>query len=247
LERLERRYEQSKARQTAIAERRAIRDRLDCTDRAMAEYFRSIGKCVDVLLMERGYHRHNRGERRRRRTPMLSKEAERYNGLAPLTRSESLAECARGGDLAAPETVLEEADRHHHETVEAVLLQSLPCAPGARSNDEAVDYVCLKMAKVRYDLAPPGSSAAEKLLTERASVCWLHLEVLESEAANFYHRREVDLPRAEFIGRQLARARARLTQALTAPARIRRLNLPLVVNRVNIGTHVNGAVQVDNR
>jgi hypothetical protein len=50
--------------------------------------------------------------------------------MVPLTRSEALAERALDGDLTARETVLKEADRHHHETVERVLLEALRPASG---------------------------------------------------------------------------------------------------------------------
>jgi len=37
-----------------------------------------------------------------------------------------------------------------------------------------------------------------------------------------------------------ARAQVRLAQVLTALANIRRLNLPIVINQVNLGAQVNG-------
>jgi hypothetical protein len=52
----------------------------------------------------------------------------------------------------------------------------------------------------------------------------------------------VDSPEAEIIDRRLARAQARLTQALTALAEIRRLNVQVVINQVHVGAPVNGAV-----
>jgi hypothetical protein len=171
---------------------------------------------------------------------MRTIEAERYpEGAVPLTQSERLAERAWGGDPAALETVLKEAERHHHETVEAVLLQAL--RPSAGPPHEApIDFVAVKLAAMRFELAPPGSSPAEKLLAERAALCWLHMELLEYEAARLFRGDGVDSPKAEIIERRLARAQARLSQALTALAKIRRLNLPIVINQVNVGGRVNG-------
>jgi len=102
----------------------------------------------------------------------------------------------------------------------------------------------VKMAKMRYDLAPPGSSAAEKVLAERAALCWLHVEILESEVASLYHRPNVDDRRAEILERRLGRAQNRLIHAMTAIARIRRLNLPMLIQQVNLG-HQSGAIQVN--
>jgi hypothetical protein len=117
MQRWEEKRERSEARQQARRaereENRALRDRLDSTDRLMAEYSKRVTKAVEAHLTALGYHRHDRGEWRRRRTPMLPIEAQRYpKGGVPLTQSEQLAERARGGDLAALETVLKEADRH---------------------------------------------------------------------------------------------------------------------------------------
>jgi hypothetical protein len=74
--------------------------------------------------------------------------------------------------------------------------------------------VSIKLIMMRGELAPPGSSAAEKLLAERATLCWLHLELLEYEAGRLFHDRQIDSPKAEIIDRRLARAQAQLTQAL---------------------------------
>jgi hypothetical protein len=57
---------------------------------------------------------------------------------------------------------------------------------------------------------------------------------------NLFYRGGADTPRAEISDRRLAPAQARLTQAVTALARIRRLNLPIVINQVNVGAQVNG-------
>jgi hypothetical protein len=206
--------EQSEARQAAIEDRKAFQDRLDTIDRTMAEYCRRVGKAVEAMLIDLGFHRHDRGQWRRRRKSMLTIEAERYpKGAVPLTLSERLAERARGGDPAALESVLQEADRHHHESVKAVLLQALTPASGPPYSDPA-DHVSIKLIMMRGELAPPGSSAAEKLLAERATLCWLHLELLEYEAGRLFHDRQIDSPKAEIIDRRLARAQAQLTQAL---------------------------------
>ena len=124
--------------------------------------------------------------------------------------------------------------------VEAVLLQALAPASGPPYSSNPADYVSIKLIMMRGELAPPGSSAAEKLLAERATLCWLHLELLEYEAARLFNHNHLDTPKAEIIDRRLARAQARLTQALTALAKIRRLNLPIVINQVNVGAQVNG-------
>jgi hypothetical protein len=238
MRRWEERRERFEAIQAAVQGRKDCCERLDAIDRAMAGYFRQIGKAVDALMAARGFHRHARGQWRRRRKPMRTIESERYpEGAVPLTQSEKLAERAWSGDPCALERILQEAERHHHETVEAVLLQALKPSAGP-PYEVPIDFVAVKLAAIRHELAPPGSSPAEKLLAERAALCWLHVELLEYEAARLFLGSDVDSPKAEIIDRRLARAQARLTQALTALAKIRRLNLPIVINQVNVGARV---------
>jgi len=229
IERMGRRESQrceAEPRQAASQDFEALRERLDSIDRTVSGYIKQIAKAVDASLTALGFHRHHRGEWQRRRKPMLAADSHRYPmGAVPLTESERLAQRARNGDAAALETVLLEAERHHHETVEAVLLQALSHGSGPPYSDR-IDYVAVKLIEMRYDLAPPGSSRAEKLLAERATLCWQHMEVLEYEAARLFHRREMDTRKAEVIDRRLTHSQARLGQALTALAKIRRLNLP---------------------
>jgi hypothetical protein len=247
MQREDERRERSEAQMAAVQACRDLRERLDAIDRDVAAYFRRATKDVDVLMASRGFYRHARGRWRRRRKPMLTIESERYpKGAVPLTHGEALAERAWSGDPAALERVLQEADRHHHETVEVVLLRALSIGEGPPYEDPT-DFVAVKLAAMRHELAPPGSSAAEKLLAERAAICWLHLELLEYEAGRLMHRRQFGSPEAEIIDRRLARAQARLTQAVTALAKVRRLSLPVVVGQINVGAKINGAVQVNGR
>lgn len=173
----------------------------------------------------------------------MLRETERYGGLVPMSPNERLAERAWKGDPAALESVLLGAQRYHYETVELVLLDQLALGNGPPYEDPR-DFVEVKLANLRYELAPPGSSPAEKLLAERASLCWLHQELLEYAVANLYRFREVDARKAEILERRLARAQARFAHALTALSKIRRLNIPVVIHQMNVGAQVNGAVQI---
>jgi len=229
-----------KAARKAEREReKAWRDRIEGTDRMMRDYCAAVRKAVATYLEGLGFYQHQRNEWRRRGT-MLG-EATRYNGMAPLTQQEQLAERAYHGDAAALETCLLEATRLHHETVEMDLLSYLPLSPGFREPNEVL---MVRMAKMRYDLAPPGSSAAERILAERATLAWLHTEILENAVAATYQRTDIDGKRAEVLDRRLGRAHTRLIRAMTAIARIRRLNLPVLIQQVNLG-HQSGAIQVN--
>jgi hypothetical protein len=103
------------------------------------------------------------------------------------------------------------------------------------------DFLAIKLANMHRELAPPGSSPAEKLLAERASLCWLHQELLEYEAASLFRDNGIHTRKAEIIDRRLQRVQTRFAHSLTALARVRRLNTPNV--QVNIGENQ----VVDNR
>lgn len=246
-DRLER-SELEQARKAAQREERRLagqefqdwKARLDSADRLMTVFYRDISKTVETYLSHLGFHRHARGEWRRRRTTTMNRDIDRYGGMAVLTANERLAERAWKGDPAALESVLLEAQRHHHESVEAALLSYLPLGSGPPYQD-VTEFLAVKLASMRHELAPPGSSPAEKLLAERASLCWLHQELLEYEAARLFASNAIDSRRAEILDRRLQRVQSRFAHALTALARVRRLNVPNV--QVNIAENQ----VVDNR
>src|SRR5271166_822529 len=78
------------ARKAERAQEKAWRDRIEGTDRMMRDYYSAVRKAVATYLDGLGFYQHQRNEWRRRGT-MLG-EAIRYNGMAPLTRDEQLAE-----------------------------------------------------------------------------------------------------------------------------------------------------------
>jgi hypothetical protein len=106
------------------------------------------------------------------------------------------------------------------------------------------DGVAAQMALMRDELAPVGCSPIERLLAERAVLCWLHVALMEYEAVGAYAgarpdmrdipaAREIDR-RAEVTDRRLAHAQSRYVQTLTALAKLRRLALPAIVAQFNI-------------
>jgi hypothetical protein len=138
--------------------------------------------------------------------------------MVPLTRSEALVERALDGDLTALETVLKEAERHHHETVERVLLAALRPASGPPYHDPA-DSVSVKPVKMRGELAPPGSTPVERVLPERVVVSYL----------DAYHAHQMDyqgcetVMRAVYLDRRRDGADKRFGRAVEELARVRRL------------------------
>jgi hypothetical protein len=236
--------EQAAARKVEREALKALRERLASVEDVVAGYHRRIGETVEAILRALGYHRHSRGQWRRRRKPM-------GNELAKVSVAE-LVRLAREGDRIALGELSYRADQSLYETVEALdgdlardvveecLINSL--GPGYYGNREGV---AAKLAILRRELAPPGSSLAEELLAERAAVCWLHVQLLEMDRIDALNGsdkppREIDYRKLAAVDQCLSRAQARFERALTALAKVRRLNLPVVINQVNVGAQVNG-------
>ena len=59
--------------------------------------------------------------------------------------------------------------------VETALIEQLGSGHGALHEDA----VAARMAIMRDELAPCGSSPLEVLLAERAALCWLHVQLME--------------------------------------------------------------------
>jgi hypothetical protein len=168
------------------------------------------------------------------------------NQLANVSVAE-LVKLAREGDRIALQEVSYRSDRWLYETVEALdgdlarsvvepmLIANL--GPGYYRNGEGV---AAKLAILRRELAPPGSSVAEELLAERAATCRLRVQLLEMDRADLLQQPDADYRKIAMTDQCLSRAQARLERALTALAKVRRLKLPVVVNQVNVGARVNG-------
>jgi hypothetical protein len=127
-------------------------------------------------------------------------------------------------------------------TVESMLIDQL-----GDQIDGRRDEVCAKLQAIRRVLAPPGSTLAECMLAERASLCWLHCMIGEMDRAEMMRRLQIGRGndrQCTMIDACLSRAQARLEHSLIALSKVRRLKLPRIINQVNIGTQANGAIQV---
>ncbi len=161
-----------------------------------------------------------------------------------------LARLARKGERIALGEIADRFPAWLHETVadghgdldnvvETALIEQLGPGQGALHKDA----VAARMAIIRDELAPCGSSPLEVLLAERAALCWLHVQLMEYEAVAYagdmantsdsIKAREMDR-RAEVVDRRLARAQNRYIQALTALAKVRKLITPVVIGQINV-------------
>ncbi len=236
------RIEADRAEQARI---RALRERLQGADRIVARHFRRVDKAVESALNSLGYYRHHRGDWRKRR------DAKTVNRELARLDIRELVRLAREGDRIAIGEVSDRMPGCLYEIatdgegdldaiVETALIEQLGPGHGALHKDG----VAAQMALMRDELAPAGCSPIERLLAERAVLCWLHVALLEYEEVDGFAgarpdmrdipaAREMDR-RAEVVDRRLARAQSRYVQALTALAKVRRLALPAIVAQFNL-------------
>jgi hypothetical protein len=253
---IERRLQQALARaeyREAVEARRVerqatrdVRERLRIIDRFMVGSGRRISQAVAGILEALGFHRHDRGQWRKRK--VSTETAMQRVDVHELVRR------AREGDRRALAELRYQADHELYRTAEAgrgdlgrivdeMLVQFLEPGNGGALHKEAV---LAQVAILRQELAPPGSSLIEELLAERAATCWLHVQLLELDATDLSAATPQALRRAETIDRWLSRAQARYTQALTALAKVKRLKLPVVMPvQVNVNASAEWPPKVD--
>lgn len=103
----------------------------------------------------------------------------------------------------------------------------------AAGKDIAVEQACEQtLATLRRDLEGPNPSAMERLLAERAAICWFLVNRYESYAASL---KDASIRQAEHQQRKIDKAHARFLSALKTLATIRKLATPVL--QVNIGTN----------
>jgi hypothetical protein len=86
-----------------------------------------------------------------------------------------------------------------------------------------------KLAEVRDELAGPNPMPIERLLAERAAVCWFLVNRYES---NFSNAKDLTIRQAAFHQEKIDRAHKRYLSALKTLATVRKLALPAI--QVNI-------------
>ena len=212
---------------------------------------RLLNIAAEALVEASGYHRHHRGPWRRRRT--MSTET----AVATIAEADPIADLAgryKAGDSDASKEVdriIAKANKGDEDAAGRFreLIKAAPeVASCFRSNlarvaenqmlrrafgkDSLASIVAIqrKIAAIRADLEGPTPSPVERLLAERAALCWLdcyHNEIREADPSNR------TIPQADFQARQRDRAHRRYLSALKALAAVRKL--PIVAVQVNMG------------
>lgn len=238
-----------RAEQTAVAEQlQRFRAELVAEDRTAAGRFRVVQEVVGWALEQAGFHRHDRGNWRRRR--MASSEFAKAAAAPPararptITKEDldgcvdALGRAHRGDESAVPLirkflayapdawlriTYGDLAKVLEEQVVEAYAGKNLACREGIQH----------KLTMMRAELEGPAPSAVEQLLVERTVACWLDIHILELQHA----ARAAELSPAAvlLLDRRRTSANRRYLAALKTLASVRKLGLPTTAIQVNVG------------
>jgi len=226
--------ERRKANDLLRANVKSLGDRLHSQALPVVSFFDRSGAMVNRFLEAAGYHRHHRGNWRQRRGAIVSAELAR-------ARISEIVRLAREGDrmalgevaLRAPDWMLEKAvdgEGYLDDIVETCMVNRFV------ESREQREAVAARAALMRMELAPTGSSPIVELLATRAVVCWLHVQSLEMDLDALMGLKDTPetARKVELIDRRLSRAQSRYVQALTAIAKVKRLQLPVVFQQMNV-------------
>ena len=229
-----------RARAELAAGWREERAGLDAADRAGASASAAVDLVVGLTLESAGFRRHNRGEWRRSRMGSMAK-LPAFQGRpypAGATREEIVDVMTRAseGDESAmprvrelfeadPSGMLQVAGGNLSERIERAIVATM-----AGKNLAWPIAVDLKMEEIRSELAGPDPTPIERLLAERAALCWLEVHALDLRHA---HTSGLTFAQAEHKEKLRDRASRRYLAALKALAQVRKLGV--VAFQVNIG------------
>lgn len=203
--------------------RDAERQALEATKKAIAErdepiraYCRDVDQAVRETLEAHGYHRHNRGAWRRKRGQAMSKPGEM---VVQVQRTELPAELNRLAGLLA-----------------GIVAASTNMAEAEQAN------MTRDTMKIYRELAGDDPTPIERVLAERAAVCWAAAYAADWHALAA-HWSQYAPKVIERLDRQRSRANNRFLAAVKTLAAVRKLDLPSVVvnatgpTQVNVGEH----------
>jgi hypothetical protein len=197
---------------------RAERDRARQTEALVTTHNRELESAARAHIEAAGYHRHDRGPWRRRRTPMptqaMPMPTQNETAPVPLPKRES-------ADLA--------------RIAEQVWITQ------AAGEDRALqDRLARHLEELRAELEGPQPSVVERLLAERAALCWFQVQIGEINLAGARSGERPSIAVIHYRERSLDSAHKRYLSALKALAQVRKLALPAI--QVNVAeTQVNVA------
>jgi hypothetical protein len=236
----------AKARALGRQTRAAFRERIDGLLEAAATTNAELRALAEGMLCAVGYHRHNRGEWRMRRElrdlkALIEKLKAQQSNPAPMVKYDApagdaeavgLFQKARAGDAAAQDQVRALilargwtdwlGDLGRQATRQLV-------HRAAGGDPVWAAGVTEKADALRLRLLGENPSVLEELLVRRVVNGWIATHALELELTT---RPPLDPRSKEYLDRALSRAQKRMTDAARELARVRRLQAPAVIARI---------------
>jgi hypothetical protein len=205
---------------------RAEREAFQAEDRAISEWFANVQAVADAAMASAGFHKH-KGQWRRKR---VSEETQKLIIRSP--EEDTLPELGPG--LAELEPEQREVDFFGSS---ALWLRDEIARKAGGDNLLAQEMVIRKLDQVRAELEGPNPTPIERLLAERASVCWFIAHWYENTFEQTVSRSTI--AQADFQQRKIDRAHARFLSAVRTLAQVRKLALPalqlnIAENQVNV-------------
>jgi len=215
-------WERRLEREDERERRRAEREAFQAEGRAFSEWFDQVQALADAAIASAGFHK-RKGQWRRKTM------SEKFRIVATSIPAEDGLPALDGdppGDLAGQVSQSEvDGFGSSSEWLRLELMEtSWPREPFAR------DMVGLKLDQVKAELEGPNPTPIERLLAERASLCWFIVNRCERD---FELLKGVTIKQAEHQQRKIDRAHARFLSAVRTLAQVRKLALPAL--QVNIG------------
>jgi hypothetical protein len=225
---------------------RAERERLEALEAPVAKLCEITEALARAALLASGYHRHNRGEWRKKRvsqnkqknstagTPAkknrtpLQKHPKTEEGIFELLRR------AEGGDetvLPALREVLDQGLGPELARVGGDLAKTAERdLIGAMSGTNLLlkEAVSRKLEAMREEVAGPSPTPLERLLAERVVACWLQLQYAETIYAQ--NLGEFTMEQSEYHQRRLDRLHKRYLSAIRTLAQIRKMGPSVQIN-----------------
>ncbi len=230
-------------RAAAAASRQAQRAILAAADAPLVAFSNVLDGLAAATLTTAGYHRHHRGEWRRRRVSAGSTGTSTTLGLAGGVEQIADGQVPVGMILSDLMRQADEGDRNAMELVARVLdaghgaweaIADLGLSAERAWLDLAAGEQVLlrealrrKLASLKTEVAGPAATSLEQLLAERIAVCWLAVQEADHVAARFF-REGGTQAEARFVEERQERAQRRYLAAVKALAQVRRLVTPVV-------------------
>lgn len=239
---------QREARERTRQARTEARDRTDGLVAAVDDANRPLRVVSEGIVCSLGFHRHNRGEWRMKRTvyglqeivkALEAKSAGpqpvlRYNAPAGDAEATEVFQKARAGDAAAQAQVRDLIRRRDWvawlgDLGRQATFQLVARAAGGDPVWEA--GITEKVNALRRELLGEKPTVLEELLVRRVVNGWLAVHVLELEQTV---RPPVEMRDRAHLDAALTRAQKRMAEAVRELARVRRLQAPRILAQLNL-------------